>query len=305
MLNSSYLWWMAGSALIATGFHFFLTRGLKKRGLLAGLTLVLGAALGVVCAKALYCATQFQYIVDFRETALSPDMSAMSFYGGALGVILGAALAGRITGNGALPALNAWAPAGALMAALARFGEGFLGTLGAGEMNLHAEWTHFFLLSVPNARKTAWYLAVFSLAGIAYLIVCAVSLLRFREKRFVRTLYYLCLPQIMLESLRNVSLKFHEFVRVEQLLCMVVMAAILFLYGVWAGKNRKKRFLPAVLSLVCAGVFVAVEFALDGKLGDLFRNVRAIPYAVMGVGLVALAVLECRGFARIRAAEAE
>ena len=49
----------------------------------------------------------------------------------------------------------------------------------------------------------------------------------------------------------------------------------------------------------------ALNFVLPFKLGDLFRNVRAIPYAVMGVGLVALAVLECRGFARIRAAEAE
>ena len=308
MLSGGYIWWMTGSALICAGFHFFLTKGLKKRGLLTGLTLLLGVALGAVCAKLLYCALAPQYFLDdvrqfgLWQALVSDDMTKLAFYGGVAGAIFGAALCGVITGNGAMSALNAWAPAGALMAALARFGEGFLGTLGAGRAHMDAEWTHFFLLAVPNSRRTVWYLAVYSLAGLAYLVVCAVSLWRFREKRFVRTLFYLCLPQIMLESLRNMSLIFHEFVRVEQLLCMIVMIVILVLYGVWAGKGQRGRFMPAVLSMLIAGVFVAVEFALDGKLGESLRY--GYPYAVMGLGLIALAALECRGFERLKKAAA-
>lgn len=301
MLNSSYIWWMAGSALITAGFHYFLARNLQKRALLTGLTFLFGILLGIVCAKALYCMTQFYYMEGFWETVFSEDMTLWSYYGGVMGVILAAALSGRITGNGGMKALNVYAPAGMLMAALARFGEGFLGLVGAGRMHMEAEWTHFFLLAVPNSRQTIWYLAVYSLAGFAYLIVCAISLFRFKRKRFIRTLYYLCLPQIMLESLRNISLIYHEFVRIEQLLCMIVMVAILILYGFWAGKQQKRRFLPALLSLVCAGVFVAVEFALDGKLGNELGYV--IPYIVMALGLIALAVIECRGFSWVCAAE--
>ena len=307
MLNSSYLWWMAGSALLSAGFHFFLTGRLQKRAALTGLTLLLGVLLGALGAKLLYCALAPQYFADdvsqsgLWQALFFDDMGKVAYYGGVMGVILAAALAGKITGNGAVPALNAYAPAGMLIAALARFGECFLGTLGAGRAHMDPEWTHFFLLAVPNSRRSTWYLAVYSLACAAYLIVCAVSLLRFMEKRFIRTLYYLCLPQIMLESLRNVSLIFHEFVRVEQLLCMVVMVVILILYGVWAGKAWKRRFLPALLSLVCAGVFVAVEFALDGKLGENLRY--GIPYVVMGLGMIALAVLECWGFSHVRAEE--
>ena len=307
MVNSSYLLWMAGSALVAAVFHFFLARGLKKRALLAGLTLILGAVLGIVCAKLFYCLTQIQYFRDdvnqagLWQALIPDDMAKMSFYGGAMGVILGAVLAAKITGNGVAGALNAYAPAGALMAALARFGEYFLGLLCAGSLHMDAEWTHSFLLAVPN-RWNTWYLAVFSLAGVVYLIVCALSLFLLKKKRFVRTVYYLCLPQIMLESLRNQSLIFHEFVRIEQLLCMIVMVAILILYGVWAGNRQKKRFLPALLSLVCAGVFVAAEFALDGKLGESLRY--GIPYIAMGLGMAALAVLECWGFS-MAAREAE
>ena len=307
MLNSAYIWWMVGSALLAAGVHFFLTKGLKNRALLTGLTLVLGALLGAVCAKALYCATQWMHFQDQIQNyglggaIFSDNLTAVSYYGGVLGVILAAALAGKATGNGAVKALNAYAPAGALMAALARFGEGFLEMMDLGALQKD-EWTHFFPLTAKYEWSPAyaeWYLAVFMLSGIAYLIVCGLSLLFFREKRFVRTLYYMCLPQILLESLRiDSSMKFHEFVKVEQLLCMIGMVVILILYGVWAGKKQKNRCLPALLSLVCAGVFVAVEFALDGKLGENLRY--GIPYVVMGLGMIALAVLECWGFSRVR-----
>ena len=126
----------------------------------------------------------------------------------------------------------------------------------------------------------------------AVVIVFLVSLNKFKDKRFLRTLFYLCLPQIIFESLRNYNrLTWTQFVRVEQLMCMLYIEAMLLLYGVWAGKGTRNRFLPAIVGLVCAGVFVGVEFALDKT-----NLSHAVTYAVMIAGLIILGWMEHVGF---------
>ena len=72
---------------------------------------------------------------------------------------------------------------------------------------------------------------------------------------------------------------------------MVCMEVILLLYGLWAGKGTKKRFVPALVGLLCAGVFVALEFALDKT--DLPH---VLTYSVMILFLGVLAWMECWGF---------
>jgi prolipoprotein diacylglyceryltransferase len=198
---------MFGSALITAGVHFLLAGGMKKRGLLAALTFVFGAALGVVCAKGVYGLICIQDVLldGIGETLLSDNLECMSYFGGVAGVILGAALAAKCTGNKAVKALNAYAPAGALMAALARFAEYFLGSINVGRM-IEDERLQFFPLAQGvdyGYGYTEWYLAVFMLCGIAGVIVFLVSLNKFKDKRFLRTLFYLCLPQIIFESRRN------------------------------------------------------------------------------------------------------
>ena len=290
---------MFGSALITAGVHYLLAGGLKKRGLLATLTFLFGAALGTLCARVVYCLIAFEDVMmdGLKETLLSDSMECVSFYGGMAGVILGAVLAAKCTGNRPMTALNAYAPAGALMAAMARFAEYFLDGVCVGRI-IEEEPFQFFPLAVGKDYYgyTEWSLAVFMLAGIAYLIVFLVSLNKLKEKRFIRTLFYLCLPQIMLESLRNYNrLTWTQFVRVEQLACMICLEVILVLYGVWAGKETKKRFLPAIVGLICAGVFVGLEFALDKT-----NLPHALTYGVMIAGLVVLGWMEHIGFAKIR-----
>ena len=58
------------------------------------------------------------------------------------------------------------------------------------------------------------------LEGLLTLGVFAVCIARFRKHRFLRSLFYLCLIQILCESLRSDSFTW-LFVRVEQLLCML------------------------------------------------------------------------------------
>lgn len=298
MINSSYLLFMLGGGLISAGVHFLLAGGMKKRGLLAALTLLLGGALGAACARIVYCLIAFEDVLmdGLGETLLTGNMECVSYYGGVAGVIFGAALAAKCTGNKPMAALDAFAPAGALMAALARFGEYFLGTLCVGRI-IENEAFQFFPLAVgvDYYGYTEWYLAVFMLAGLAYLGVFFISLKVFREKRFLRTLFYLCLPQIFLESLRNYNrLTWTQFVRVEQLLCMLCMEGILLLYGLRAAKGDKKRFLPALAGLACAGVFVGVEFALDKT-----NLPHAMTYGIMILFLGALGAMERMGFRRL------
>jgi hypothetical protein len=299
-MNQSYFIFMLGSAMITAGVHYLLAGGMKKRGLLAALTFLFGVVLGTICARLFYVMIEIKYVLmdGLMETILSDSMECVSFYGGVAGVILGVVLAAKCTGNKPMEALNVYAPAGALMAAMARFGEYFLGTINVGRM-IEDEAFQFFPLALGvdyGYGYTEWYLAVFMLCGIAGVIVFLVSLNKFKEKRFLRTLFYLCLPQIILESLRNYNcLTWTQFVRVEQLACMLYIETIFLLYAFWAGKGTKNRFLPAIVGLVCAGVFIGVEFALDKT-----SIPHVITYSVMIVGLIVLGYMEHFGFKKLR-----
>ena len=88
-------------------------------------------------------------------------------------------------------------------------------------------------------------------------------------------------------------------IRVEQLACMVTMFVILVRYGMRM-KNLPRRFLPAGIALLCAGLFIVCEFAMEGKIGFLrFLDIYAC-YGLMALGLAALAVTEIRAFRRTR-----
>jgi len=289
MFNTTYLIWMTASILIACCVHWLVSSPLKKRGLLVGLTLLFGTVLGALMAKVGYCLLQLDYAIGYGlvDVLLSDDMSMVSYYSGMLGVILGVVLAAKCTGNSPMKALNIYAPAGALLASLARFGEHFLDMVCAGNY-IEDEALCFFPFGVSN-EWDEWYVAVHLFAGVGYLVIALVSLLKFKEKKFMRTLFYLCLVQVFFESLRNQSLFWFQFLRVEQLLCMIVVESILLWLGIGA-KNEKRRFFPAIAGILCAGVFVAVEFAVGGKL---FEGVNILYfYGVMILGLILLALME-------------
>lgn len=291
---TSYYLWMLGSALACTGLFVFLSRKLRRHVQLSLITLVLGAVLGTVCAKLVYYLTQIDFMIanGWLRSLVNPDPAEWCFSGGAIGAVLGAVLAARITGVKPSAALDALAPAGALMAAMARFGGYFLqdAMIGLGEY-LEDPALCFFPLAVVNEWEE-YYLAVFMLEGAWALIVAALSLTCFQKKRFARTIFYICLAQIFFESLHSDSISW-LFVRVEQLLSMIVIAAVILLYIRWM---RPEKGWPALaVCVVCAGLFVGVEFALD-------KTSWPIPaiYGAMLLGMAALAVTEIKTFGKIR-----
>ncbi len=267
-MNINYWLCVSATALAAYGWLALRLgkRGMKPFSALMGL--VLSAALGTLLGKLFYVALQFQKVWPRFGAAGFWRMKAaeFSFFGGGVGVVLAMALTAKLTGRKIRPYLSAFAPCGALLTAGFRAAECFQGLLGAGWDLEPSPFTRFPFAIVNQWDE--WYLAVFTLEALAALIVALVFALRKRESdipglRMERTVFYLCVPQIFFESLRNQCMRW-GFVRVEQVLCGVTVVGLI-IYGCMHAKGAKglKRFRPAIGALLCVAVIVGVEFALD------------------------------------------
>ncbi len=300
---TAYLIAMGASALCACALLFFSFR--KEPAVradqalsMSACVLLLGCLLGILGAKLFYFIFNLSYLLQQDAGAFWTSLRAeeLSYYGGVAGVTLAAALTGKLFGLRPVRALNAFAPAGALMAAAARFAEYFLYPVGTGAY-LDAALPFPLAVGVWYSEDyTEYVLAVFMFEGLVSLAAFALSLAhRGEPRRFLRTLFYLCMPQVLLESLRNDSISL-LFIKLEQLTCFLFVEGVLVWYG-WA--CRKKGFsawIPAVAGLVVCGLTVLEEFMLDGKVrvGGTFVP-EIITYSMMAAGLAVLAVMEHRG----------
>ena len=298
--ESAYAAWIAASLVVSFGLFGFLgLKGEPKQRSLAGWAFLLGTVLGLLGAKAAYylCQIDFMIAEGWLDSLLTLNPEGLSFFGGAAGVCFGVALAARRCGLRPVELLNRFVPYGLVLGALARFGEAFLGMLGIG-LYLEDEALCFFPLAMGFSYGpdwTEWYLAVFTLEGIALLTVAAFSRWKLKEHRFLRSVFWMCLPQILLENLRLGSFMWFFCIRVEQLACMLAMFAILILYGV-RSKGQPRRFLPAGIAVLCAGLFIVCEFAMEGKIVFLRFLDLAACYALMAAGQAVLGVTEIRAF---------
>ena len=297
---TEYLIWMIGSALAVSAWYGWAVSREHggRRGTEAALvTLALGVLCGAAGAKAGYMILRADLISSAWIQAMlrtwEPD--TLSFVGGGAGVCAGVALGAKMLGMPVREALNTFAPMGAALAGLARFGEGFLGMLGVGEYLEES----FFPLAVRFTWDGEWfeyYVAVFIFEGLAALAACLLSLKHGKEPdRFRRTVFYLCLPQILLESLRMQSISW-LFVRCEQLVCFLICEGILIFYGIRSTGKDWTRWRPAIVGLLLCVVVIIGEFALDGKISMPDGDIPAwLIYSVVGLFLAWTAEEEHRG----------
>ena len=296
-MNLQYALWFLGSLVISLGLFALMNRG--KKGLLPQCLLMgtLGTLLGLVLAKLVYYLAMIDFMVmqGWAKSLVDVTMGTFSYYGGVAGFCLGVVLTARLTRQKPMELLNAFAPAGVLLAALARFGEGLLEGVGIRDMLF---WEHpehcFFPLAVSN-EYGEWLYAVFMLEGLLTLVVLALCLTLFKKHRFLRSLFYLCLLQILCESLRSDSFTW-LFVKVEQLMCMLGAVAVLLVYCV-KSPGVRQRWMPIVYCFPVAAVFVVLEFALNGKipLG------KPLSYGIMIAGLAVMSLLEVWAYKRMAA----
>ena len=299
---TAYLLFMGCSAAACILWFFLSFRrqaGTGRAAALGGLTLVLGILLGVLCARAAWLLMRINALIP--KEILTLHYYEMSYFGGVAGVVLAVWLAAKIMREPSRNVLNAFAPMGAFMAGMARFAEGYLGFTGLSSL-VYEEGLFF-----PVTYEIAWfedysefYLAVFMYSGLCCLIAAAFALVRRKDpNRLLRTLFYICLPQILLESLRMQSINW-LFVRVEMLLCFLYCEAVLVWYAFKTGAKKFRSWVPALTGLVVCAIVIVGEFALDGKImwGEEYIP-HLLIYGVIAAGLAAMAAAEHTGAAKI------
>ena len=287
---------------------------LRRRPWLAALlSLVFAVLFGTVLARIGYVllievpALDFEYegLAALEELDLldfEPDQ--VSFFCGAVGVCLGVLLANRLTRKGATFAgMDAFAPFGALLVALFRLGELLLKNVGlasyyAGNSLPEGSPLTFFPFAVEittDSGTSYWAWAVCVLSAVFALAWAAIAFFRLRGKGrtglvFSLTLFFLALPQLLCESLRNRGMYWEPFVHVEQVLCGVVLLAVLFCWALKTGRKVPafRRWLPFLATVLCFGLIIVIEFIIGGKIIDLSRPVS---YLIMLVPLAAIVLL--------------
>ncbi len=309
-MNSTYFLCLTIGAVICTGlFVWKLQRsGLKTTAAL--ILLPLGAVLGLVASKAGYFLLELRDMLAKHEglTGLISDSTKeFSFVCGCFGVVLAAVLAARITKQKTLPLLDAFAPCGALMAAITRACEGLLDPMalvGLGDfVENESHW--FFPVAVENEMFYSWFYAVFMLEATLALL-CAIGAFaishqgRFVPGRvFLHTVVFLAVPQIFSERMLNQCMKW-GFVRIEQLLCALIVFGII-LYACIRYRGRG-RFVPVALDLLCAGVMICIEFTLDNKPPFGIELPTTTCYVLMVLTLCCMAGLSLYSFQRLNKA---
>jgi len=295
MITLSYCLWMAASIAVCGALFTRMAKKELKRIDTALLGTVLAVVFGAIGAKLLYYLSQINFVIVDGLLEQLYDMSADKWgvFGGAAGASLGIILAARITKERPVKALDTFAPAALLMIAAARFGCFFLqeSMVGWGKY-VQNEALCFFPLTVVNEWQE-YYWAVFMLETLTALVLMAVCLLKLKEKRFVRSMFYLALTQVFCESLHTDSISW-LFVRVEQLGCAIVLFGVLLYYALQL-KPRKGWFTAPGVCLGVIAVCVGVEFALDKSSWPI-----PLIYAVMIISLAVLGVTEVRTFRQLK-----
>lgn len=295
---SPYLQWMIFGTLAIFALYgvrcLLAGKGkpVRKRALLtAAIALALAVRLGLELARVGYVTLTETF--DLTEEGLywdddiliplfSFDITKLSFFFGAAGVCLAAAIANCITRrNAVIAGMDAFAPFGALTAALFRMGE-ITEPLHFGGKPLPEGSPFAFFPFALEGRVAggppdgpgwvpAWFPAVCVLAAafaLAWAVIAFVMSLRGRGRTgmvFTLTLFFLCVPQIMCESMRGESIRW-LFVHAEQLLCALTALAVLLVWVIGTrGVPFLRRFAPLFIMLGCMGLIVVLEFAIDGK----------------------------------------
>ena len=310
MMQTYWIFTAAGS-LIAFAVFALRLRGRELPPALAALSLLPAAACGFICAKAGYVLLKADAALSAYGIGAFLRMRSdeFSFVLGAAGVCLGIALAAKLMKKPAARALDAFAPCGAVLIAVWRWAEKWLGTLGAGE---YVEEGSFFA-RVPFGIRNEWdewFPAIFLLEALLALLIAAVFFVRRDEDSpglsFEESAFLLALGQVFCETLRARSIVW-GFVRAEQVLCGVILLALIVRSCRRAGGSGgpMRRYGEAFGLLGCMLPIVGAEFALGKNLLPIDDPIlyRVVCYGAILLSLAGMALLMRRAVRRRKAAE--
>ena len=280
-----------GAAALAGLILFCLCVPRGKRGaalFAGGLSLLLGFVLARlvfwICNASFYLGLYSDPLSLFRVRD-----GGLCMTGALLGAGLGCYIASRVFRDSELsfPALaDAMAPGAALFIACERCHEWVLlkqnyGLPAAAEGILTAQGDYG---PVMNTAR---------ISSLAALIILAVIMTIRCRKTGSRGILFLLLYgtiQVLLESLRQDLHMLWGFVHIQQLTAFLAVFAVMIILSV--PQHRTVR--TVIVSLAAAGVFIFLEFALDGRIRPPFafmeQNVKLCWYIVFGIVLAAYLV---------------
>lgn len=310
-MNTTYFLGMGLAAVVCTGLFAWRLRRGGADVRTAAAALPLAILLGLVMSKAGYFLLELrdQYARYGMAGLLTDRPSEFSFVSGCVGVVLAVIIAARLMKQRPMQVLDAFAPCGALMVALARGCEGLLDPMclvGMGDF-VENEALWFFPVAVEISMLYSAFYAVFMLEALLALICACGSFLLSWKRRyapgrvFLHTVTFLALPQVVVERLLSQCMRW-GFVRIEQLLCALLAFGVL-LYACIKQRGGWRAFVPAVLAVVCMAVLIDMEFTLDNKPFFGLELPTVVCYSVMIAMLCCIARLSLYSFHRLNRIE--
>ena len=292
---------LAASAVLCALLTCFSARKQKDSRKAVGLFALLALALGFLGAWLGYGLVNLNWVLEHGLQVMLRETSRRLLpYGALLGCVLAAFLSARAAGGKAAALLDAMAAPAALFILLARLAEPLAG-MGYGRniydwfdpwmeqsmiawddpsalfrfpfavQDYYSEWN--FNISLPEA-----------LTALALVILCLSMKKRRAGGKFLLTVLICAALQITWESMRQDAVMRWGFVRANQLLSAVavIVCTVVCYAALPRGSRNGWRLLPvSVGELLCAGVAMAMEFALEKKIGFLVRMRMDACYLVM------------------------
>lgn len=233
---------------------------------------LLALPLGLVGARLFYCLSRLSMYMEMGlGNILRLWDGGYALWGTVLGAVIAALLTAKLTKQSAKTLLDALSAPAALVIALCRLAEMTNGE-GIG-MEVYTPFFQRFPFALFNADWEVWFWAICVLEAVAALAILVVLLVKKPGKsgdhaKMFCILY--CSSQILLESLRRDQFLRWLFVRVSQLTAVLVLGGLMF-YALYKWVKapadqrmpKKSLILNWVIFLVCVGVCIAMEFAVD------------------------------------------
>lgn len=263
--------------------------------------------LSFLCARLVYCLICYDgfarsgvgYFFDFTA-------GGYTLWGAILGGCIAAALTARQTRQSCARIADACAAPTALLIALGRLAEGLVGQ-GYGwyvedwfdpmnGMSLFHPQEFGALLRFPFAVEDMygeWCWAIFVLEALFALIICMLLVRDHPARPGATALYGLLLlsaSQILCESLRQDAVLRFGFVRINQLICAVVIAALL-IAGCLRVRNVRQILIAACGTIACIAVVIIMEFALEKKVVMLEQLPMDVCYMITACACLGLVLL--------------
>lgn len=233
----------------------------------APLIFVLATALGAVCSKVFFALFSLNVDVPLFGKMLPQVFTGggHSMIGALCGGFLGAGLAAKMIKEKPLRCMDVFAVSALGFVFFARLGEMFVEDFGISRSLIYEFSTR--LPFVINGEYDSC-LATYLMEAACALVMLGILLhdVKKQEKdgsTFILFLLLFGASQIVMESLRYDRHMSYTFIRMQQVLAILVLTGGLLFAAKRAGKDKKQLLMLFGMMVIISGIGVALEFAID------------------------------------------